>query len=185
MACILTWDVTGRAPDGRWREDRLEPRSLESLWGDLTSAGAPRAHRAAWSLVAGARQAVPFLRERLLKYTTEDKQIGRWITGLDSDDFAARQKATDELAKLGGLAERALREALDANPALEPRRRIERLLKQLPAPAYGRHAARVTHVLEQIGTPEARKVLQSLSKEGSVLGREAKTSLGRIDKPKE
>ena len=63
-------------------------------------------------------------------------------------------------------------------------RQLEQLLKRLATPEQKLHAARVTEVLEQIGTPEARKVLEALAKEATegLLTREAKASLGRIDK---
>src|SRR5262249_3607399 len=53
------------------------------------------------------------------------------IAELDSDSFETRQKAEQELGKLGAAAKPFLREALKANPALEPRRRLEQLLRKL------------------------------------------------------
>jgi len=185
---ILTWDVTGRAPDGRLQEMRLGRRALEMMWEDLSSEDGPRGHRAIWALVPGARQSLPFLRARLLaRPAVADKQVRRWIAELDSEQFALRRKATDELEALGRFAEPALREALQGNPQLEPRRRIEQLLKRLASPANRLRAARVTQVLEQIGTPEARKVLEALAREPAegLLARQAKSALGRISGGKE
>jgi hypothetical protein len=182
---VLLWDLTGREPDGRLRTQRLDPRALESLWGDLSSDDAPRGHRAVWSLIAGAEQSVPFLRERLARRpAVEDEQIRQWIAGLDSDQFAARERATAELKKLGHFAEPALRQALRGNPPSEPRRRIEQLLQQLATPGYQLRASRVTEVLEQVGTPEARKVLEALAKGEGLLGRQAKASLARLERPR-
>jgi hypothetical protein len=60
------------------------------------------------------------------------KLVERLIGGLDADSFATRQKAEEELRKLGDDAKPFLREALKGRPALEGRRRIERLMQALP-----------------------------------------------------
>ncbi len=182
---VLLWDLTGRAPEGRLRARRLGPEALEALWDDLSSDEAPRGHRAVWSLVAGAEQSVPFLREQLARRpAVEDEQVRQWIARLDSDQFAVREVATGELKKLGRFAEPALRQALRGNPPPEPRRRIEQLLQRLATPAYRLHASRVTEVLEQAGTPEAREVLEALAKGEGLLGRQAKASLARLQRPR-
>src|SRR5262245_1242854 len=63
--------------------------------------------------------------------TPAPKQVEGWIRQLDDESFDKRQKAEQELGKLGYDAKPLLREALKAGPALEPRRRIERLLQKL------------------------------------------------------
>jgi hypothetical protein len=64
--------------------------------------------------------------------TPDRKQAAKWIAELDADSFATRQKAEDELRKLGYDARPFLREALKGRPGLEGRRRLERLLQDLP-----------------------------------------------------
>jgi hypothetical protein len=59
-------------------------------------------------------------------------QLARWLTDLNADDFAVRERAVTELEKQGRAAEPALRKALEQRPALEVRRRIEVLLDKLP-----------------------------------------------------
>ncbi len=128
---------------------------------------------------------MPFLREQLARRpAVEDEQVRQWIARLDSDQFAVREVATGELKKLGRFAEPALRQALRGNPPPEPRRRIEQLLQRLATPAYRLHASRVTEVLEQAGTPEAREVLEALAKGEGLLGRQAKASLARLQRPR-
>jgi hypothetical protein len=61
----------------------------------------------------------------------ERKQIDLWLGQLDSDSFQAREKAEQELQKLGKDAKPLLREALKAQPGPESRRRIEGLLDKL------------------------------------------------------
>ena len=110
------------------------------------------------------------------------ERIRGWIADLDSEQFATREAATAELTKLDRAAEPALRQALAKKPPLEQRRRIERLLERLATPGRKLHAARVTTVLEQIGTAEARKVLEALADEPAetLLSREARESLKRM-----
>jgi hypothetical protein len=59
------------------------------------------------------------------------KQLERWIADLDSDTFATRDKATQELKKLAYAAGPALRKALADPPSAEARRRIELLIDAL------------------------------------------------------
>lgn len=59
-------------------------------------------------------------------------QVKRWIADLESDSFAAREKAEKELANVVEFAEADLKKALlDKDLSLEQRRRIERLLQKL------------------------------------------------------
>jgi hypothetical protein len=60
----------------------------------------------------------------------DPKRLAQLIADLESNDFPARQKATEELESLGVLAIAALEKALAGKPALETRTRIERLLEK-------------------------------------------------------
>src|SRR5262249_42193107 len=64
--------------------------------------------------------------------TPPRKQVEKWIRELDDESFETRQKAEEGLKKLAYDAKPFLREALKGKPALEARRRIERLLGRLP-----------------------------------------------------
>jgi HEAT repeat protein len=59
------------------------------------------------------------------------KLIERLLRDLDNDSFQVRQKAKQDLEKLGHDAKPFLRAALKAQPGLEARRRIEGLLEKL------------------------------------------------------
>ncbi len=59
------------------------------------------------------------------------KQVRGWIADLDSDDFATRDRAAGELARLGHAAAPLLRETLAGKPSAETRRRVEDLLGRL------------------------------------------------------
>jgi len=61
----------------------------------------------------------------------DHKQIDKWIADLKSDVFQTRDKARQELQKLGTDAKPFLREALKTNLVLEARKRIQGLLEKL------------------------------------------------------
>ena len=106
--------------------------------------------------------------------------------GMDDDDFATREWAMDELARLGRAAAGALRKALAANPTPELRRRAQELLQRLPeegtvVPATAQ-VLRGLEALEAINTKESREVLEAVA-EGAPdaeATREARDALRRL-----
>jgi hypothetical protein len=77
-----------------------------------------------------------------------------------------REAAVKEFENMGAVVTPALRQALAGNPSLELRRRLERLLeqagRQIPSgERLGR--LRALRVLEQIGSPEARRMLEVMA----------------------
>ncbi|MHB1424185.1 MAG: sigma-70 family RNA polymerase sigma factor [Gemmataceae bacterium] len=182
---ILLWDITGRRPDGRWRAQPLTPRELETCWTSLANEDAAKAYDAVWALVAAPEQAVPFLQKHLPPVPRPDaKIVSRLIAELDSDEFVVRQKATDELSKLGDAIAPALRDALQGKPSLEVRRRMQQLLDQTRDWTPQRlRDHRAIQALEHIGTRQAKEVLRALA-EGAPEARlteEAKATLHRLE----
>ncbi len=84
---------------------------------------------------------------------------------------------------MGEDAVPVLRKALDSKPSEEARRRMESILRKPRPPSPETvQVIRGVEVLEHIGTPEARQLLESLA-EGApeaVLTREAKGALERL-----
>jgi hypothetical protein len=70
------------------------------------------------------------------------------------------------LEGLGELAEPALRQALAGDPPLDLRQRLERLLALAakPSPAGQLRPLRAVEVLELIGSPAARQVVEALAR---------------------
>ncbi len=60
-------------------------------------------------------------------------------------------------------AESFMQKTLKGHPPLEVRRRLEQLLQRLPTGPKQLQMLRAAEALEQIGTPEARKVLERLA----------------------
>jgi hypothetical protein len=114
------------------------------------------------------------------------ERVQRLIRDLDSDDFQARTKASEELEKIVEEAEPALRKELAEKPSLEARQRIQQVLSKLePMPSAERlRALRSVQILEYAGTPEAKKCLETLAGglQEARLTREAKAALERMAK---
>jgi dipeptidyl aminopeptidase/acylaminoacyl peptidase len=185
---VYVWRL---APD-RWDQGLQGPglkgEQLADLWNDLAGGDAPRAHRALWTLAAAPQVSVKYLDTHLkpAEATTEDKVRGL-IRDLDSDDFKTREKATAELTHIAHRAEIQVRAALAGGPSAEARRRLESVLSVIEgtrpehAPDTLR-AIRAIHVLELIGTPQARAVLEKLARgtPGAYETRHAKAALARL-----
>jgi WD40 repeat protein len=173
---ILIWSLYDSAP----------PENLATLWDDLHGADAARAYRAIGSFLQSPQRSVPFLRERLRPVAAPaPERLQQLVADLDSNQFAVRQNAWQELEQLRELAEPALRRALEAKPSLELQKRVDTLLDKLPTCSPKQLPLwRTIQVLEAIGTPEAQAVLKTLADgaPASRITQEAKASLARLTK---
>jgi RNA polymerase sigma factor (sigma-70 family) len=181
---ILLWDITGRQKDGKLRSTALTPRQLDACWTALADENAAKAYDAVWALVASAEQALPFLQKHLRPMPRPDaNNVARLLRELDSDDFKVRQRATEELTKLGDAILPELRRALDGKPELEVRKRVQQLLDQARAWTPERlRDHRAIQALEHMGTPKAKEVLGALAAgaPGTHRTEEAKAALQRL-----
>jgi RNA polymerase sigma factor (sigma-70 family) len=179
----LVWNVTGEQRPGN-PAGRVTPTELEARWSDLASEDAAKAWQAVWDLALSPKIAVPYLRERLLAApAVSANKIAGWIKDLDADDFATRRAAASQLESTGEQAEPALRKALEGTPSPELRRQATRLLDKLIGLSSEQlRQLRAVETLEYMDTPEARKVLQSLTKGAAEarLTREAQAALKRL-----
>jgi RNA polymerase sigma factor (sigma-70 family) len=181
----LVWDLAGRpgaaAP---------EPNGLAAAWADLAGDDAAAAYIAIRCLAAEPGDMVPLLRKSLRPVPMEDeKRFARLMADLDSDEFAAREKATAELEQLGDAAVPACRKALEGKPSAEMRQRLEKLLERTererwsPSPDRLRQL-RALEALELAGGDEARRLLDELASgmSGAWLTEEAKAARQRLPK---
>jgi RNA polymerase sigma factor (sigma-70 family) len=182
---VLVWDLTGRMPNGVWRTARHQPEELRAAWEALAGSDGRAAYAALWLLVSDPDGATALLRDRLRPMARpEPGQVARLIAALDADDFTERRRAGRELATLAELAVPALRQVLARGPSAEARRQLEALVDGLGGPPTEERlqGLRAVEVLEQIGSPEARAVLETLSGGApeARLTQEAKASLERL-----
>jgi WD40 repeat protein len=186
---VLVWDVAGLRPA---RAAVAAPRDLEPLWADLGGDDVARAYRALQALAVVPERAVPFLAARLQPATArvDAKRLARLLADLDSGQFRVRAKAAAELEALGETAEPALERALEGEAALEKRRRLQQLLGKVhqlrdrPPPPERLRQLRALELLEQVGTVEARRLLEVLAggTADACLTREAQAAVRRLAK---
>jgi WD40 repeat protein len=182
---VMAWDAIGALTD-RPAGAKLSDADLAALWGRLADADARRAWEAQRTLVAFPEASVPLLRGRLRPiHAADPKQMARLVADLDSDHFAARDRALRGLEALREAAAPGMEVALHGRLSLEARRKVERLLARLRDRKSPRQLRQVRAVeaLEHVGTAEARRLLAALA--GGLpqarLTQEAKESLRRLN----
>jgi WD40 repeat protein len=187
---VLLWDLTGLGEKGRVKPAELSPAQLRARWADLERPEANVAYRAMLELAVAPRQSVPFLQEQLSPSAPVDgRAVSRLVAELDSERFETRDEATRQLGQFRDLAESALRQALQSQPSLEKRRRIERLLEKVASyreepPPDRLREARVLETLELMDAEAARPLLLRYSRGApeADLTRGAKAALERLSK---
>jgi WD40 repeat protein len=183
---ILVWDLT-RDISKRPLPPKPEAKTVEQWWTALAGDDAKQAHAAIWGLIAAPEQALPLLRDHLHSATAPPaEKLKQLLADLDSDEFAARSAASKALAEMEKLAEPAMREALKQDIGPEQRRRLEKLLgiSLIVRSPEKLRDLRALEVLEQIGTPEARQLLETMAKGApeARVTRQAKAALERMDR---
>ena len=143
-----------------------------ALWADLASPDRATCYAAMWRLIDDPKTTVPLLQGRMLPTPAAADTVRPLIMDLGSADFRTREAAERRLRELGSAALPALRASRKNEQRPEAKRRLEALLAPFEGDDYRRRTARAIAVLERIGTPEARRLLEELT-------REAKTALER------
>jgi len=172
------------------KEAKVTPLSrLEACWSEFGQ-NADEGTKKAWQdisiMIQTPGTSVPFLKDRLKPVPRLDqKQIDQWLVDLDSRDFQTRDLAAKNLGKAGDLALPALAKKLDDKKvSLEARRRVESLMEKNKTVLSGEElrAIRGIEVLEGIGTPDAKEVLDALAHgcDGAVITEQAKNAQARL-----
>ncbi|HWY86222.1 MAG TPA: hypothetical protein VNX28_05840, partial [Gemmataceae bacterium] len=182
---VLIWDVAAFLKDRKAATTVLTEADAEAHWKILAGENEAEAHRAIRALAAVSSQALPFFTKRLKPVAPVDKtEVAKWIVDLDSDKFPVRQAAIKALEMVDAQALEPVQKALKGNTSLETRRRLEQILNTVsdrPNPVTLR-AVRAIAVLERIGSPEAKAVLEALARgaPGARESEEASASLDRL-----
>ncbi len=159
---ILLWDLTGHLKNGVVEGEPLTAQQLALLWAELKSDG-PRAEQAIWTLALAPVDSLRFLKECLQSpEPAKMEHIAKLVDALASDRVVERETATQILYDLGEAAEGELRKVLDGHTGLEARKRIGHILENRDQDVVRK--LRAIEVIEQIGTSEAREVLEALRK---------------------
>ncbi len=186
----LVWDAAPLLRQADVPTVELSAGQLEAHWAALAGADARRAFQAIKALSASPAQTVSWIRERLKPAVgVEEQRLARLIVELNDDKFAVREKARLELEALGEMAGPALAKVMETRPTLEQARRVRRVLDRLEpdqdlSPEV-LQMLRAVEVLEQVRTPEARRLLQELAEGAPAarLTRECRAALKRLAVP--
>jgi hypothetical protein len=169
----------------------LSAKQLDGIWATFIrndQEGSKAALQGVVALAKSPKAAVPFLKDRLKPVPPADvKKLNQAIADLDSANFQAREQATVTLESLGVVAVPAIEKKLQDKLPLEVQQRLEAVLQKIddrPMLADELRASRAIEVLEAIGTPEARGVLESLAKggAGALVTDRAQQALGRLQR---
>jgi WD40 repeat protein len=179
----LIWDISNLKFEKKGPGEKID---AEAAWAGLDAADPAKAFETMARLEEAPEAAVALLSKRLKAAAAADpKRIDTLIAQLNDDEFEKREEASKELAGLGPQAEQALRKAAKDPPSAEAARRVKELLRKIDdgSVSGGRlREVRALEVLEAVGTPEARKLLQELARGAATaaLTQEAKASLSRL-----
>ena len=156
----LVWDIDTLALGARAAKVPTADE-IATLWMALASDDAAEAYRAVILMRRNPKQSLPFLAARLGPVAVRD--VEKLIGQLDDDDFDVRERATRELIVLGRGAESGMRKALRTPVSAEAKRWLESILGRLDKyiPVQG---LRVLEILEGIGTPEIRPLVEEMAK---------------------
>jgi WD40 repeat protein len=187
---VLVWDLARVFRDLRGSRV-LNAADLAALWNDLDSHDNTFALLTAAVLASDPTGAVGLLKERLKPAPPRDEErLRRAVTDIQNDDPKVRDAALKELRRFGPEAIPPLRElqrtATDSK--LQARLRAFLTLAELngvtPASAESPREVVAVQALEIIGTPEARQLLEEISKgaPSARLTEAAKAALRRLER---
>jgi hypothetical protein len=128
----LTGAAAPAAEDPKKPGETADSSRLEALWADLASTDEGTAARAVLALAVTPREALPLLQKRLRGVRVDPKRVAVLLRQLDSDGFAEREAAFEELEYLGRFIQKDLQKVLEGKPTLEVKTRVQRLLALIP-----------------------------------------------------
>ena len=178
----LVWDMTPPRPTAT---PAITDADRQSRWTSLLTTDTEAAHRAIGELAADQTGTVDFLKMHLKSTPAPtDAEVDRLLTGLAAAAFADRTAAARELDALGVLAVSKVRDRLPKVTSAEVRQRLDEFLKHLDRPGrtsgYRLREVRAVELLETVGTPDARMVLEGLSTGDTPLARLAAAAARRL-----
>jgi WD40 repeat protein len=185
----LVWDLPISPPNTLPKP--LTEDQFRRQWEDLTADNGTVAYRAVSTLCQAPNQTTAFLKAHLKPVVQETPtRITQLIADLGSSQFAAREQASQELARLGMQAEAQLRKAMKETTSAEVQMRIRPLLAKLNElkefvvrDRETLRRIRAVWVLQLLGTPEARAHLEELARGAAAdrLTQEAQAALAFLN----
>lgn len=180
----LSWSLAQIRRGARVRLMPLSDAEFMEMWNDLAESDVFRTYRARRYLTADPARAVPLLQRHLRPVPPGDlTRINQLIADLSNPNAGPRRKAMTQLRTKHGEA--ALGALLQLSPEAMANQAVQVLLFKLQVQYDTPERIRTlkaVRVLEDIGTPECRQLLEKLSKgaAGASLTTEAKAALDRL-----
>jgi WD40 repeat protein len=182
---VTVWDLNFGAGAAAPKADQL----LAAL-NKLTSPDAAVGYPALKLFSAAGDRGAKYLSDALKETVANQKKITGWIEDLGSETFSIREAASKELLAQGVRAIPAVNVAANSDDP-EIRDRARELMgkfnaKGLSAPASGvmtddgLRLFRAVQALEEIGTADARAVLEGIASTGGRPAAEARAALARL-----
>jgi WD40 repeat protein len=185
---ITVWDLTGRHG-----KESLKTSELLAAWGQLDSIEGAKGYPALQTLVLGGNKSILVVTAGLEEMLETQKKIAHWVKDLGAEEFADREAATKELLALGFRAIPAVQVVAASSESAEAKKRANEILTSLSArgvvvPSNGLagdslRLVRAVQVLEEIGGPEAKTLLDRIAAMGGAPAESAKAALKKWDKP--
>jgi hypothetical protein len=170
-------------------KEALSQTEVQQHWQALSEsrddAGAATAYRSVCALAQYPAQSLPLIKEKLKPVERiEKKRMQTLIADLDHDDFACREAASQELSRIIYQAEPLLHEALATSKSPEQIKRLKALLKGRPEWLIEDpdllQSVRAIWVLQRIGSPEAKALLEKLAA-GAPTARQTQEAQAALD----
>jgi hypothetical protein len=182
---LLLWRLADGERGRQSEQATLSREAMAMAWEELAIVEPERAYPALWALAAAPRQSIPFLRERLHPVAHQPERVAALVSALGHKEFVEREKAAEELARLGPTAEAALRQAFQNPPSRTVYHRVEELLQPLDRlDEESLRRQRSVQLLEYADDPEARNFLEQLAggAPGARLTEQARAAAQRLRK---
>ncbi len=171
---LRVWNVATRELGDLGPPTKLPDNEMRRLWSKLADTDYTTSDAAFRKLATAGNFALPFMKSQVRAVAVPPvdwQRVESLLEDLDSDNFAARQKATTELAKYGELVQVPLQKLIAKNPSLEATRRAGKLLEKLKDPELTPDRLRsleVIEILEALRTPEAHSALEEIARDALI-----------------
>jgi hypothetical protein len=124
---------------------RLDTADMRRLWEAIGGHDSLAETDAFWQLAAGGDEVARFLRDRIGRAPVDKQRFAKLLLDLDSDDFPARERATQALKEMGPPIEPLLRDAIAKADSPEVKLRLAAINAAIGAtppkdPQMRRHA---------------------------------------------
>ncbi|MFQ3591717.1 MAG: PQQ-binding-like beta-propeller repeat protein [Gemmataceae bacterium] len=168
---LKLWSTCALRSATAHRSAKVSAVDVEQRWKDLAHPEASVAMRAVWELASDPAQSLPLLSAKLAKVRGEGpslQEIHRLIADLDHEEWPVRERASQRLLAVGPHALASIKAALERPVSPEAARRLARLVHRIDPtalPAEDLLVLRGVQVLENIGTPEAQRILHALAQD--------------------